>query len=69
MAHRVFREVRKGVVAHTGVSQMLAQNDQLQSWLGANVEEMWPSAVQVGNKSSPAYDTVLIYRIDSPCYG
>lgn len=47
MAHQIFREVRKGVVAHTGVSQILAQSDQLKSWLGVSVEEMWPSAVQV----------------------
>ncbi|TVY81049.1 O-methyltransferase gsfB, partial [Lachnellula suecica] len=46
MAHRIFREVRKGVVVHTGASQLLAQNQQLQSWTGVCVEEMWPSAVQ-----------------------
>lgn len=47
IAHRVFREVRKGVVVHTGASQLLAQNRPLESWVGACVEEMWPSAVRV----------------------
>ena len=47
MAHRIFREIRKGVVVHTAVSQMLTQNRQMQSWTGVAVEEMWPSAVQV----------------------
>jgi hypothetical protein len=47
MAYRIFREVRKGVVVHTGASRLLAENRQLQSWTGVNVEEMWPAAVQV----------------------
>lgn len=47
MSYRVFCEPRKGVVAHTGASQLLAQDQELQAWLGACVEEMWPSALQV----------------------
>lgn len=47
MSHRIFRETCKGVVVHTGASQLLAQNQQLRSWIGVSVEEMWPSAVNV----------------------
>ncbi|EPE27494.1 S-adenosyl-L-methionine-dependent methyltransferase [Glarea lozoyensis ATCC 20868] len=46
MAHRIFREVRKGVVVHTAASRLLAESRQLKSWTGVNVEEMWPAAVQ-----------------------
>jgi hypothetical protein len=47
ISHRVFREVRKGVVVHTAVSQLLAEDPQMRAWTGACVEEMWPAAVQV----------------------
>lgn len=47
MAHRIFREPRKGIVIHTAISKLLAENQQLRSWAGVCVEEMWPSAVQV----------------------
>ena len=47
MAHRIFREVREGVVAHTASSRILAEDMQMQAWTGVAVEEMWPAAVQV----------------------
>ncbi len=47
MSNRIFKEVRKGVVAHTAVSKILAQDTQMQAWTGVCVEEMWPSAAQV----------------------
>lgn len=34
MAHRIFREPRKGIVAHTQISKMLAETQQVRSWVG-----------------------------------
>jgi hypothetical protein len=59
IAHRIFREVRKGVVAHTAASRILAEDVQMQAWTGVCVEEMWPSATQVWKQTS-AYSGVLI---------
>ncbi|CAG8978171.1 hypothetical protein HYALB_00011487 [Hymenoscyphus albidus] len=46
MAHHIFREPRKGIVAHTAFSQMLAENSKMKAWMGALADDIWPSAVQ-----------------------
>ena len=46
MTLRVFREPRKGVVAHTAASKLLADPCML-DWLGNTCEETWPAAVRV----------------------
>lgn len=46
-AHHVFREPRKGFVAHTAASHMLAVNPQMRQWVGMVTEEMWPAAAKV----------------------
>lgn len=47
MAHHIFNEPRKGVVVHTNLSRMLAEDEVMDAWLGSCVEEMWPAAVNV----------------------
>lgn len=45
--HRIFREPRKGFVAHTAASRQLAENPNLRDTLGMWYEDCWPSMVQV----------------------
>lgn len=47
-AHHIFREPRKGFVAHTAASYMLSVNPQMRQWVGMVTEEMWPAAAKVG---------------------
>lgn len=49
MLKRLFREPRKGVVAHTAASRLLAEDKGVQDWVGCNTEEFWPSASQAVN--------------------
>ncbi|KAL2059185.1 hypothetical protein ABVK25_000477 [Lepraria finkii] len=44
MAFRIFCEPRKGVVAHTAASKVLAENTLMREWIGMVSEEMWPAA-------------------------
>lgn len=46
MTMRIFREPEPGFVAHTKASTVLS-DDNMNSWLGAGTEEMWPAAVRV----------------------
>jgi len=41
--HRIFREPRKGVVAHTCISKAIATIPFLNSWLGLMTDEIWPA--------------------------
>ncbi|KAL9123433.1 MAG: hypothetical protein Q9187_000003 [Circinaria calcarea] len=54
MTHHIFRESRKGIVAHTTASKMLAVNPSMRGWVGMVLEDMWPSAAQGFNI---AFDT------------
>lgn len=47
MSYRIFQEPRKGIVAHTAASKMLASNPLMRQWIGMVSEEMWPSATKV----------------------
>ena len=47
MTNRIFREIREGVVVHTAVSKILAEDVEMLAWTGACVEDMWPAAVKV----------------------
>ncbi|KID63532.1 O-methyltransferase, family 2, partial [Metarhizium hybridum] len=44
IAHRVFNEPRPGVITHSAVSKLIADDSSVADWLGANVDDMWPSA-------------------------
>jgi hypothetical protein len=47
IVHRVFKEPRPGVVAHSAASRQIADDSRVASWVGANVDEMWPAAMKV----------------------
>jgi hypothetical protein len=47
IAFRIFREPRPGVIAHSAASRQIADDPLLASWVGANVDEMWPAAERV----------------------
>ncbi|KAI2622778.1 putative O-methyltransferase [Hypomontagnella submonticulosa] len=47
IAFRVFREPRPGVVAHSAASRQIAEDPYMADWVGANVDDMWPSAERV----------------------
>lgn len=43
MTNHIFREPRKGYVAHTRTSRILAEDEQLQAWIGLTNEDCWPA--------------------------
>lgn len=47
IAHRVFKEPRPGVIAHSAASRQIAEDSRVASWVGANVDDMWPAAEKV----------------------
>ncbi|KAH8696533.1 putative O-methyltransferase [Talaromyces proteolyticus] len=47
IAHRIFKEPRPGVVAHSAASREIAEDTRVASWVGANVDDMWPAAGRV----------------------
>lgn len=49
MIKNIFREPRKGVVAHTAVSRLLAEDRQIHDWVGASTDELWQAAAQTVN--------------------
>ena len=51
--HRLFRESRKGFVAHTAASRLLAENPLMRDDLGMWFEDCWPSMAQV--RESPLH--------------
>ncbi|KAI9839036.1 MAG: hypothetical protein M1837_002290 [Sclerophora amabilis] len=46
MTKQVFKEPRKGFVAHTAASKVLAEMPLMRDWVGMVCEEMWPSAAR-----------------------
>ncbi|KAL1980718.1 hypothetical protein VTN96DRAFT_3600 [Rasamsonia emersonii] len=46
MTQHIFRESRKGVVAHTSASKFFANNRIMRQWVGMVTEEMWPAATR-----------------------
>ena len=45
----IFKEPRKGVVAHTAASRLLAENAEIRDWVGVNTDELWQAASQTVN--------------------
>jgi len=43
----IFREVSPGVVAHTAASRCLAEDEDLQAWVGFNTEDIFPASAHV----------------------
>ncbi|KAJ3578752.1 hypothetical protein NPX13_g1815 [Xylaria arbuscula] len=44
IAHRVFREPRPGIIAHSAASRQIAEDRAMADWVSACVNDMWPSA-------------------------
>lgn len=47
MTFHIFQEPRKGVVAHTAASKLLADDQLMREWIGMVSEEIWPAASKV----------------------
>ncbi len=47
IAHRIFREPRPGIIAHSAASRQILDDACVASWVSANVDEMWPAAEKV----------------------
>lgn len=45
--HRVFREPRKGFVAHTAASRLLAEDPLTRDAVGLRCDECWPACTRV----------------------
>lgn len=66
MTKRIFKEPRKGVVAHTATSQLLAEDEQMNDWVAASTDELWQAASQTLNAlvkhnwSEEPHETVTI---------
>lgn len=47
MTNGIFREPSPGVIAHTAASRVLAEDENMQAWVGFNGEDIFPSAGHV----------------------
>ncbi|KAF7536866.1 hypothetical protein G7054_g4162 [Neopestalotiopsis clavispora] len=47
IAFRVFQEPQPGTIAHSAASRQIAEDGAMADWVGANVDDMWPSAQKV----------------------
>lgn len=45
--HRVFHEPKKGFIAHTAASKLLAESDQVKDIMGLVFDECWPAHSKV----------------------
>lgn len=46
---RLFKEPKRGVVAHTAASRMIAGDQQMAGWVAATSDELWQAATQTVN--------------------
>ncbi|KAG6010457.1 Alpha-1,3-mannosyltransferase cmt1 [Claviceps maximensis] len=49
MTNSIFCEPKPGVIAHTAASRLLAEDHDLQDWVGFNSEDIFPAAANVLN--------------------
>ena len=56
MTFHIFREPRKGVIAHTAASKLLADDTLMREWIGMVSEELWPAA----SKARPRAPNTLL---------
>ncbi|MCJ1261773.1 hypothetical protein MMC22_001641 [Lobaria immixta] len=49
MTKHIFKEPRKGVVAHTAASRLLAEDKQILDWVATSTNELWQAASQTVN--------------------
>lgn len=45
MTNQIFKEVSPGVVAHTAASKVLAEDKEMQDWVGMTTEDIMPVGV------------------------
>ena len=57
MTNHIFKEPRKGVVAHTAASKLLAEDPSTRDFVGVRCEEMFPAAARV--ESHPRLDLLV----------
>ena len=53
--HRMFREPRKGVVAHSAASRQVAESPQLQNLMGLSWDECYPAHARVCTRRGSDY--------------
>jgi site-specific recombinase XerC len=46
MTKRIFKESRKGIVAHSAASRLMAESPQIADWVAVSTGELWQSAAQ-----------------------
>ncbi|CAG8952635.1 hypothetical protein HYFRA_00009742 [Hymenoscyphus fraxineus] len=49
MTNHIFKEPRKGVVAHTAASRLLFEDAQTADWVGSSTDDLWQAASQTVN--------------------
>lgn len=49
MTKHIFKEPRKGIVAHTAASRLLAEDPQILDWVATSTNELWQAASQTVN--------------------
>lgn len=49
MTKHIFKEPRKGFVAHTAASRLLAEDPQILDWVATSTNELWQAASQTVN--------------------
>ena len=47
ISNGIFLEPSPGIIAHTAASRLLAEDDELQAWVGFNCEDIGPAAAHV----------------------
>lgn len=47
IAFRIFQEPQPGTIVHSAASKQIAEDGAMADWVGANVDDMWPSAQKV----------------------
>ena len=45
--YRIFKEPRKGIVAHSAASRRLAESEMMRFIVGLRVDEVWPAQSRV----------------------
>ncbi|OIW31212.1 S-adenosyl-L-methionine-dependent methyltransferase [Coniochaeta ligniaria NRRL 30616] len=45
--NNIFREVSPGVIAHTAASRCIAEDEDMQAWIGFNTEDIFPASAHV----------------------
>jgi hypothetical protein len=47
ISNRIFKEARKGLIQHTAISKLMAEDPLFRDYIGVGTEEVWAASVQV----------------------